>query len=458
MESEVIPVKIFSDNQMQVRNWNWGLGRIGFLLGTVVLGQWVLTDFVHFPGGGLGLVVFGVGIYWLVKPTVAGFDSPVSVKEWIARLHQVLEDFKSLENSSDSTSGHEERAKSLDEIINRKPPLSLAFVGKPENYSLEEEEFKAAIASRHPFNIFWFESLSFNDRDSSLPEFIYEKDILIYSLQLPLKASDLLWLQKISEGQPTWIMICWKESQSWNDQLNLLHAQLPACWENRILRLDPIEKDIKELLNPIAKMLDEPTNTIDITRQRLLSKLHSSWQSDLEKLRRNKFIYVQNKTQWIVAGAVFASPIPSTDLLAVAVVNGLMIKEMAKIWSCDWKIDSLEIIAKHLVAAALAQGVVEWSGQALLSVTKFHGGSWLAAGTIQALSAAYLTRVVGRSMADWLALNNGVSEPDLEALKQEAPKLIANAAETERVDWSLFLKQANTWLSDNEVISSSFSN
>ena len=49
---------------------------------------------------------------------------------------------------------------------------------------------------------------------------------------------------------------------------------------------------------------------------------------------------------------------------------------------------------------------------------------------------------------DVLALNAGVSEPDLEALKQQAPLLIAKAAEEERVDWSNFLKQSRQWALD----------
>ena len=62
-----------------------------------------------------------------------------------------------------------------------------------------------------------------------------------------------------------------------------------------------------------------------------------------------------------------------------------MIKEMADIWSCSWKPDVMQVVAKQMVGVALAQGVVEWSGQALLSVAKLHGSSWLAAGTMQAL-------------------------------------------------------------------------
>ena len=66
--------------------------------------------------------------------------------------------------------------------------------------------------------------------------------------------------------------------------------------------------------------------------------------------------------------------------------------------------------------------------------------------TLQALSAAYLTRVVGRAMADVLALSAGVSEPDLEAIRRQAPLLVARAAEAEKLDWSAFLQQARQWL------------
>jgi uncharacterized protein len=65
---------------------------------------------------------------------------------------------------------------------------------------------------------------------------------------------------------------------------------------------------------------------------------------------------------------------------------------------------------------------------------------------LQALSAAYLTRVVARSMADMLALSAGVSEPDLAEIKRQAPLLVARAAEAEKLDWAGFLDQGRQWL------------
>ena len=77
----------------------------------------------------------------------------------------------------------------------------------------------------------------------------------------------------------------------------------------------------------VEKFCELLKEAVNITKKRLLAKLHTSWQAELEQLRRQKFRGVQQRAQWVVAGAVFASPVPSTDLLAVAVVNGLMINE-----------------------------------------------------------------------------------------------------------------------------------
>tara|TARA_Y100000746_G_C15059908_1_gene267342 strand:- start:311 stop:475 length:165 start_codon:yes stop_codon:yes gene_type:complete len=49
-------------------------------------------------------------------------------------------------------------------------------------------------------------------------------------------------------------------------------------------------------------------------------------------------------------------------------------------------------------------------------------------------------------MADWLALSAGVDEPDLVALKQQAPLLVSRAAQEERMNWSGFLKDSQQWM------------
>jgi type II secretory pathway predicted ATPase ExeA len=133
-------------------------------------------------------------------------------------------------------------------------------------------------------------------------------------------------------------------------------------------------------------------------------------------------------------------------LKVLAVANGLMLQEMARLWDCPWSSEQLKQTALELGKAALALGLVEWSTQTLASLIKLHGATWLVGGTIQALSAAYLTRVVSHAMADVLALSAGVEAPDLERIKREAPLLVARAAEAEKLDWPGFLQQGRDWL------------
>jgi hypothetical protein len=78
----------------------------------------------------------------------------------------------------------------------------------------------------------------------------------------------------------------------------------------------------------------------------------------------------------------------------------------------------------------------------------------LVGGALQALSSAYFTRVVGRAMADVLALSAGVSEPDLARIRLEAPLLVARAAEQEKLDWAGFLGQGRQWWEGQRVLGS----
>ncbi|WP_320676551.1 YcjF family protein [Prochlorococcus sp. MIT 1300] len=423
---------------------------MSFWVVLVFLGQWVIGDWLHLPGGGLGILIGGIGIWWLFKPDGPTFESPDSFQGWLKRCKEVLSQFDDLEEQP-LLGQKRSREVALEKIINRSGPQSIGLVGSIGSEFPEKHDVENAISGPHPLELDWACPLPLEDNSWSLPESLSDKDLLLYALPLPLRAVDLLWLEKVPPEQHSWVLVHWDDSETWTDQLKGLHAQLPSRWAKRVIHWQKSQpENLREVLSPLRRVLDSPKRNIDLTRQRLLSKLHSSWQQELELLRRNKLRAIQQRTQWLVAGAVFASPVPSTDLLAVAVVNGLMLQEMAKIWSCPWKPEVLEVVAKQLATAAVAQGVVEWSGQALLGFAKLHGGSWLAAGTLQALSAAYLTRVVGRSMADWMALNNGISEPDLEALKSQASKLVEKAAEDERVDWTAFLKQAASWLIDQE--------
>ena len=170
-----------------------------------------------------------------------------------------------------------------------------------------------------------------------------------------------------------------------------------------------------------------------------MRELHVDWQSEIEGIRRMQLKVIQRKNQILVATTVFLSPIPSIDVMAMTVLNSLMIKEIKSIWGCSWSPEILDKVSKEILKTAIAQGVIEWSGQTLIAITKLHGPNWLISGTFQAVSAAYLTRVVSSSLADFMAITKGVQEPDLEFIKQNSEIIVQKAFEKEKINWKSFI-------------------
>ncbi|MBL6741194.1 MAG: YcjF family protein [Synechococcus sp. BS301-5m-G53] len=406
----------------------------------LLAGQWLMTDVMHVPGGGLGLLAAGGVVIWLGrKPSQPRFAAPVSLEGWIARCQEVLDQFARFEQQP---SADQARRAELKAVVDRKGPVRMAMVALGASQGPNEADLSSSLAGPAPLTLSLCHPLTTDDGSRCWPRGLVDQDLILFTLKAPLLASDLLWLQQLPEDQPAWLLVMNAGQDASTDAIDSVRDDLPERWRERILVHEP-SMQLRTALAPLRRSLKQAAIE---TRPRLLAELHRRWQRDLESLRRERFLQIQQRTQWVVAGSVMASPIASLDLLAVTVANGLMIKEMGEIWGTSLQPDVLREAAAQLARVALAQGVVEWTGQTLLGLAKLDGGSWLIAGAMQALSAAYLTRVVGRSMADWLAINAGVDELDLVALKQQAPLLVARAADEERLDWNGFVQQSREWM------------
>ena len=417
-------------------------------VGVIGTGQWLLSDVMHIPGGGLG-VAAAAGLWWLARPVKQpSFREPASLKGWIQRCEEVLSQFEQLEAELGLQGLHTPREKELRRIEDFDAPLSLGVVATEGSGLPSTVHLQQALAGVSSLDLCLANPLPVTSRSWSWPDDLQELDVLMHVLSLPLRAADLLWLDQLPADRPVWLLLRSSSDLSAEDHLEALCCQLPERWHQFLLPWSGEALELRGVLQPVRQQLMRSQRVREGTRQRLLSSLHRRWQAELETLRRERFRLLLQRSQWIVAGVVIASPVPSVDLLAVAVGNGLMVKEMATIWGCSWSAEVLQVVARQLGSAALAQGVVELSGQALLGLAKLDGASWIAAGAMQGLSAAYLTRVVGVSMADWMALNAGVAEPDLEELKRQAPLLVARAAEQERLNLPGFAQQACEWIQD----------
>ncbi|SBO42449.1 YcjF family protein [Cyanobium sp. NIES-981] len=437
------------------RWWPLGLAVVG---GGVVLDG--LGHLSQLPLASAGTGALGLAALWWFGRRPAGPPSPgrEDVTGWLRRLDALQGQFLTLEAETSGTVaggsgagvGALERTRALEaqrRLIER-PGLTIGVAGTAPFAEERRPLLAEGLRGSAAITLNWAHPLASWSTDWVWPEPFQAAEVLLYWLRTPLTAADLRWLEALPDGLPAWLLVEHGADQDPEALRQELTAQLALRCDHSLLLWEPATTPLAAVLAPLARQLGRDAASLRRQRQlRGLRSLHDSWQADLETLRRQRFQLLQQRTQWLVAAGVVAAPLPSLDVVVLAVANGLMLQEMARLWQCPWSGDQLRAAATELAKASLALGVVEWSTQMLCSLIRLHGATWLVGSAVQALSAAYLTRVVGRAMADVLALSAGVREPDLERIKREAPLLVARAAEAEKLDWNGFLQQGRQWWS-----------
>jgi hypothetical protein len=382
---------------------------------------------------------------------------PQTCEAWFKRCDGLLLQFERLEGEREGIEGpaaqrpEANRRERLERLRRRlgRHQLELAVVGVTLPETSLQPVLLAALRGALPLALHWGHPLPASSPDWRWPAPFAESDQLLYCLGTGLGGADLRWLDSLPAQQPVWLLVSSAPADGERRQAleAELRAQVPARLGDRLIFWDSTAGELHPALVPLRQELQgSGPQQLIATDRRCLESLHLDWQRELEVLRRGRLRPLVQRTQWVVAASVVVAPLPSLDLLALAVANGLMLQEMARLWDCTWGADQLREAATELAKAALALGVAEWSSQALISLMRLEACTWLVGSALQALSAAYLTRVVARAMADVLALSNGLAEADLAEVRRQAPLLVARAAAAEQLDWSGFLAQARAWL------------
>jgi uncharacterized protein (DUF697 family) len=399
----------------------------------------------HWLSGGSALTLAAAagGALWLLRPRRVQGPVETDLEGWLHRLDLLLPEFESLEGVPT------ERAEQLKQLRDQigLSRLQIAVVSVSDLDTRLQQALEGTVRCPGGISLHWADPLPRWSDGWQWPQRFRECDLLLHWFQAPLSAAQLRWIEAMPLDQPAWLLVSINPELDPEPIQRELDSQLASPANRQLMFWDGSLSSLGTGLQPLLEGLrQDHANWRRNTRLRLARQLHGQWQAELEVVRRQQLDKLLVRTQWLVAAGVVVTPLPSLDLLVLAVANGLMLQEMARLWRCPWTIEQLRAAAGELARASLALGVVEWSSQSLAELLKLHGATWLVGGAVQALSAAYLTRVVGRAMADVLALSSGVSEPDLERLKREAPLIVARAAGSERLNWSRFLQDSREWL------------
>jgi len=412
-----------------------------FILFFLGFGEWFISDVINFSGGFLGFALLCTGGYFYLRHDKPSFNEPKDLNGWVKLCNDDLNYFDELEEKNDIEQNNFTRKNKINNILNRNEIQKISLVSENKNFNNQFLIDTHLLNDKYQLTI--IDELPSLGSSEILPESFFNQDAVIFNLSLPLTAKGLLWLKRIPDDMPAWIAISVSKKSIYNFELEALKLELPVNFKNNIIIFNKERIKFENIPFSFRKFSLNTKRNIDNTKKRLLKNLHSKWQAEIEGIRRVKLRDIQQKNQLLVAASVFASPIPSIDVLTMTVLNSLMLKEIKEIWGCNWSPEILEKVSKEIIKTAIAQGVIEWSGQAFIGISKIHGPSWLIAGSLQAISAAYLTRVVSRSLADFMAISKGVLEPDLEFIKSNSGKIVENAFRSEKINWKSLITDIN---------------
>lgn len=166
-----------------------------------------------------------------------------------------------------------------------------------------------------------------------------------------------------------------------------------------VMKPDP---DIMPLIRRIVAVLraegeDLVADNILLQSQRLGDEARRL----LDAQRRRQAMKIVDRYQWIGAGAIAVTPLPGVDLLATAAVNAQMVVELGKIYGCELNLERGRELALSLGKTLASLGIVKGVVQLVATTLQFHVGTLVVGKAIQGVSAAYLTRIAGKSFIEY---------------------------------------------------------
>ncbi len=149
-----------------------------------------------------------------------------------------------------------------------------------------------------------------------------------------------------------------------------------------ILRAEGEDLVADNILLQSLRLGEEARNLIDVQRRRQADK-------------------IVDRFQWIGAGVVSVTPLPVVDLLATAAVNAQMVVEIGRVYGCELNMERGKELALSLAKTIASLGIIKGAIQLISTALQFHVATFVIGRAIQGVTAAYLTRIAGKSFIEY---------------------------------------------------------
>ncbi|XLQ11553.1 MAG: GTP-binding protein [cyanobacterium endosymbiont of Epithemia adnata isolate EadnSB Bon19] len=259
------------------------------------------------------------------------------------------------------------------------------------------------------------------EREQLARKLATEADLLLFVVDNDLRQSEYYPLQTLVNIGKRSLLILNKIDLYPKEELTLLMKQLQQRVKVLISPLDIIAVaakpqsfllETKEIIKPKPEIIplikrlavvlraegeDLIADNILLQSQRLGEEARKMINSQ----RRQQADKIIDRYRWIGAGVISVTPLPVVDMLAMAAVNAQMVIEIGQIYGCELNSDRGKELALSLGKTLVSLGIVKGALDLLSKALQLNITTYLVGKAIQGVTAAYLTRIAGKSFVEY---------------------------------------------------------
>ena len=178
--------------------------------------------------------------------------------------------------------------------------------------------------------------------------------------------------------------------------------------------------EVEPLLRRIAVVLHADGEEL-IADNLLLQcrRLSQASRSLLARQRRSDSEAIVDRHMWIGAGVLAVTPLPGLDLLGAAAVNAQMVVEIARVYGISLSRKSAQDLAVSVGRTMAGLGLVKGGVGLLATALSLNVPALVVSRALQAVSAAWLTRIAGLSFITYFERDQEWGDGGLQEVVQQ---------------------------------------
>ncbi|MGF1568300.1 MAG: YcjF family protein [Nodosilinea sp.] len=280
-------------------------------------------------------------------------------------------------------------------------------------------------------------------REQAAREIATEADLILFVVDDDLRQAEYAVLKPLLEMGKRAILVLNKADRYPEAELELLLGQLrsrvvpPLAFDDVVAiaanpqplpRLEggwlQMRPNLTPLLARLADILRQEGDTLIADNILLQSQqLGATARRLLDDQRQVQADAIIERYQWIGAGAIAVTPLPGLDFLAAAAVNAQMVVELSKVYGGEVSLEEGKALAISLAKTLTGLGLVKGTVDLLALGLQTNLATVLAGRALKGVSGAYLTRIAGKSFAEYFRRNQDWGDGGMGAVVEQQFRL-----------------------------------